>query len=115
MKRVIVLLLGVFLVAGLAAVRTAAQEKQEKEKTAAAVKEARWHGVITRVSMDESYMDVHRGTVDKRIYFDSSTKWTEGKKQAEMSKFKEGADVICLGQYNEKKEFHATRIDLRKE
>jgi Cu/Ag efflux protein CusF len=115
MKRVIVLLIGVFLLAGLAAAGTVAQEKQEKEKTAASVKQARWHGVITRVSMDESYMDVHRANVDKRIYFDSSTKWTEGKKQAEMSKFKEGADVICLGQYNEKKEFHATRIDLRKE
>jgi hypothetical protein len=34
-------------------------------------------------------------------------------KPADQSEFKEGADVICLGQYDEKKEFHATRIDLR--
>jgi len=115
MKRIIVLLLAVFLVAGLAAAGTVAQEKQEKEKTAAGAKEARWHGVIDRVSTDQSYMDVRRGNVEKRIHFDSSTKWTQGKNQAEMSRFKEGVDVICLGQYNEKKEFHATRIDLQKE
>ena len=115
MKRIIVLLLAVFLLAGFAAAGTWAQEKQEKEKTAAGAKEARWHGIITRVSTDQSYMDVRRGNVEKKIYFDSSTKWTEGKKPAEMSRFKQGVDVICLGQYNENKEFHATRIDLYRE
>lgn len=115
MKRIIVLLLAVFLVAGLAAAGTWAQEKQEKEKTAAGAKEARWHGIIIRFSADKSSMDVRRGSIEKKIYFDSSTKWTQGKKQAEMSRFKEGVDVICLGQYNENKEFHATRIDLYRE
>jgi hypothetical protein len=30
-----------------------------------------------------------------------------------MKEFKDGSDVICLGKYDEKGDFHATRIDLR--
>jgi len=32
-----------------------------------------------------------------------------------MSEFKEGSDVICLGSADEKGEFRATRIDLRRQ
>jgi hypothetical protein len=114
MKRTIVLLFALCVVVGLAAPALLAQENpQSAGKNAAGAKEARWHGIIVRTSKDQSYFDVHRQNVDKRIYFDSSTKWTKMNKPADQSEFKEGADVICLGQYDEKKEFHATRIDLR--
>jgi hypothetical protein len=69
---------------------------------------------LDRISKDASTLDVRRGTNEKKIYYDSSTKWTKGTKTIEMSEFKEGSDVICLGKADEKGEFHATRIDLRR-
>ena len=50
-------------------------------------------------------------------HFDGDTKWTkqEGKKieSIDSRQVKDGDRVICEGGYNEKSEFHATRIDLR--
>ncbi len=109
-------LIAVFAVIGLAA-QTMAQEKKEK---AASKKEARWSGMIVRSDKDASTLTVRkRGTtLEKIVHYDSSTKWTtqEGKevKPIEMSEVKDGERVICLGSYDEKGEFHATRIDLRK-
>lgn len=84
-----------------------------QEKTAGSPKEGRWHGTIVRINTDQSWMDVRKGRIEKRIRFDSSTKWTAGTKPAEMSEFKEGSDVICLGTYDEKGVMTATRVDLR--
>jgi Ni/Co efflux regulator RcnB len=113
MKKILVLvLLGVFATLGFAAQTVKAQEK--KEKPAAAAKQERWHGTLLRFSTDTSSIDVRKGTNEKKIYYDSSTKWTKGTKTVDMSEFKEGSDVICLGKYDEKGEFHATRIDLRR-
>lgn len=112
MKRAMVILLAaVIAAAGLTAQKAAAQEK--KEKTAAAAKQGRWHGIIARFNKEQSTLDVRKGGVERKIHYDSSTRWTVGTKAAEMSEFKEGADVICLGKYDEKGELHATRIDLR--
>ncbi len=108
-------LIAVFAAIGLAA-QTMAQEKKEK----AASKEARWSGMIVRSDKDASTLTVRRRgtTLEKIVHYDSSTKWTtqEGKevKPIEMSEVKDGERVICLGSYDEKGEFHATRIDLRK-
>lgn len=114
-KVMAILLAAVFAVAGLATQKATAQEKQAKKaKTAAAAKEARWHGVIVNMNKDKSTLEVRKGTIGKTIYYDDSTKWTEGKKAIEMSEFKDGADVICIGKYDEKGEFHATRVDLRR-
>jgi len=77
-------------------------------------RESRWHGTIVGISEDTSSLDVRRGTDERRVYYDSSTKWTKGSGPADPSEFKEGSDVICLGSYDEKGEFHATRIDLRR-
>ncbi len=107
-------LIAVFAAIGLAA-QTMAQEKKEK-----AAKEARWSGMIVRSDKDASTLTVRkRGTnVEKIVHYDSSTKWTrqEGKevKPIEMSEVKDGERVICIGSYDEKGEFHATRVDLRK-
>ena len=49
------------------------------------------------------------------VHYDASAKWTKekGTKPADASEFKEGSRVICLGMYDEKKEFMARKIDLR--
>jgi cytochrome c-type biogenesis protein CcmE len=112
-KVMFLVLVAVFAAAGLMTQGTVAQEKTEKMKGAG--KELRWHGVIVRINKDESTMDVRKGTIEKRIHFDSSTQWTQGTKPAEMDKFKEGSDVICLGKPDEKGEFVATRVDLRRQ
>jgi Ni/Co efflux regulator RcnB len=111
-KVIVILLAAVFAAAGLTTQKATAQEKQEK--TATAVKAARWHGRIVRMNKDLSTLDVRRQGIEKTIYYDSSTRWTHGMKALEMSEFKEEDDVICLGTYDEKGKFHATRIDLRR-
>jgi hypothetical protein len=81
----------------------------------AAAKLARWHGLIVRSNKDDSTLTVRRQNVERKVHYDGSTKWTRMNKPAEMTDFKDGADVICLGTYDEKGELHATRIDLRRE
>ncbi len=69
---------------------------------------------------DASTLTVRRRgtTVEKIVHYDSPTNWTtqEGKqvRLIESSEVKDGDLVISLGSYDEKGEFHATRIDLRK-
>ncbi len=90
---------------------------QEMKEEAAPKDQLRWHGIIVRLSKDQSTLDVRKGTITKTIHYDSSTRWTQtagGKvKPAEMSAFTEGSDVICLGKAGEKNSFVATQIDLR--
>lgn len=111
-KVLVILLAALFASAGLAIPKATAQEQPEK-KTAAAPKEARWHGRIVRINKDQSTLEVRREGVTKTIHYDMSTKWTEGTKPVDMSEFKQETDVICLGAYDDKGMFHATRIDLR--
>jgi len=113
MKRIlVVVLLGILVTMGFVVSTSVAQEK--KEKPAVAAKEVRWHGHLIRFNKDTSTIDVRKGAIDRRIHYDSSTKWTKGEKTIEMSEVKEGSDVICLAKTDEKGEFHATRIDLRR-
>lgn len=111
-KTIVLTLLGLLMMIGFAAQTATAQAK--KQKATAAAKEARWHGLVVRISKDESTLDVKRGNSERKIHFDSSTQWTKGKKTIEMSEVKEGSDVICLGKFDEKGEFQATRIDLQR-
>jgi len=112
-KVMIMLLFAAFAVAGLATLQTPASGQESAPK---ATKESRWHGVIVRIDKDNSTMDVRKGTIEKKIHFDSSTKWTQGTKGIDMSQFKEGSDVICLGTYpSGSVVMNATRIDLRRQ
>ena len=87
---------------------------QEEKEEAAAEKQLRWHGVIVRINKDQSTMDVRKGTIEMRIRFDASTQWTKGEKVLpDMSQFKEGSDVICIGKAGAKGEFYATRVQLQ--
>ncbi len=110
MRKVLIFLLaGAFVVLGMGA-GGAAKEKKEKP---AATSEVRWHGSIVRSNKDLSTLDVRKGQITKTIHYDSSTKWTKGTSTIDPGQVKDGDQVICLGKYDEKNEFHATRIDLR--
>ena len=107
-KLMAVLALGVFAVIAPAVQNATAQEAKAKKAS-----EIRWHGTVVRIDKDSSTLDVRKGTIEKRIHFDSSTQWTNGQKTIESGEVKEGDDVITLSKANEKKELVATRIDLR--
>ncbi len=114
MKKVsMMMLVALFAVIGLAVRPATAQEKKEMKANAA--KEYRWHGQVVRSNKEKSTLTVRkRGqNVEKVIHYDSSTKWTAETKTIDMSEVKDGDEVICLGQYNDKKEFIATRIEKR--
>ncbi|HTG58179.1 MAG TPA: hypothetical protein VMG63_02030 [Terriglobia bacterium] len=113
MRRVVFCLLVASIVFAGYGVRTAVAQEQPA-KPATAEKQLRWHGIIIRFNKDQSNMDVRKGTVEKKIYFDSSTQWTKGKEVLpDMSQFKEGSDVICIGKAGAKGEFQATRVQLQ--
>jgi hypothetical protein len=80
-------------------------------------KQARWHGMLVRISEDGSMFTVRKGNVEKSIHVNDETKYTQtkGKKAVDISKsdIKENDDIICLGKFDEKGEFVATRIDKR--
>ena len=113
MRRVLpYLLVAVIALAGYSARSAVGQEQPAKPATAE--KQLRWHGVIIRINKDQSNMDVRKGTIEKKIFFDSSTQWTKGKEVLpDMSQFKEGSDVICIGKAGPKGEFQATRVQLQ--
>lgn len=114
-KTLVLMLLGLFATVAFASQRAMAQEpKEHKEKPAVAAKEVRWHGTLVRINKDVSTLQVRKGTTERTIHYDSSTRWTEGKKAIEMSELKENSDIICLGKSDEKGEFHASRVDLRR-
>lgn len=88
------------------------------DQKAMAAKESRWQGHIVRVDKKDSRLVVRGGqgnmeSIERQIYYDSSTEWTKQGKPAEQSEFKEGSFVIVLGHADKKGVFHATRIDLR--
>jgi hypothetical protein len=93
---------------------TAPMRAQESAK-----KEARWEGTVIRISSDKSSMQVRKDTIERMIYFDSSTVWNSqyhGDKtvnKIDASEVKEGDYVICLGTYDEKNALHAMRISKR--
>ena len=107
-KFMAVMILGVFATI-VPALRTASAQDAKAKST----QEIRWHGTIVRIDKAASFMDVRKGTTERRIHFDDSTKWTKGKASIQSSEVKEGDDVITLSRPNEKKDLVATRIDLR--
>jgi hypothetical protein len=109
-KAMFCLLVSAVVFAGYGVRTAVAQEPQAKPATT----QLRWHGLIIRINKDQSNMDVRKGTIEKKIFFDSSTQWTKGKEVLpDMSQFKEGSDVICIGKPGPKGEFQATRVQLQ--
>jgi hypothetical protein len=115
MKLSVILLALVFMGVAFAGQTNAPGDKKE---ATADTKEARWQGHIVRINKDNSSLSVRGGqknmeSMERQIFYDSSTEWTKQGKPADQSEFKEGSFVIVLGHPDDKGVFHATRIDLR--
>ena len=86
-----------------------------------AAKQARVEGRVVRSNKDKSTLTVHvRATEsEKVVHYDASTKWVSqyhGEKKVntiDADQVKDGDQVICLGSYDDKNEFHATMISKR--
>ena len=105
MRKLFTLLLAIaFVSVGLAA---------QDSKAPANAKEYRISGYIARTNAAESTIIVKKGNQEKTVVYDSSTKWTQKSKAAEMSLFKENENVVCYGTYDAKGRLMARHIDLR--
>jgi hypothetical protein len=112
-KTLVFTLLAVFVGMGLASQPVMAQEKG-KEKKVAAAQGTRVRGTVKTVDKDASTIIVtEQAGTEKIVHFDSATEWTRKTQKIDPSEVKEGVHVLCLGKYDEKGTFHATRIDLR--
>jgi hypothetical protein len=86
-----------------------------------AAKEGRVEGAVVRSNKDKSTLTVRvRATETERtVHYDASTEWTSqyhGEKKVnaiDASQVKDGDQVICLGSYDDKGEFHAAKISKR--
>jgi hypothetical protein len=84
-------------------------------------KQARVEGQVARSNPDKSTLTVRvRETEsEKTVHYDASTKWVSqyhaDKKVSTIdpSEVKDGDQVICLGSYDDKNDFHATTISKR--
>jgi hypothetical protein len=86
-----------------------------------AEKEGRVEGQVVRTNKDKSTITVRvrEPEVQKTVHYDASTKWVSqyhGDKKVntiDSSQIKDGDQVICLGSYDEKGDFHATEVSKR--
>ena len=100
---------------------TPAQEKAEKKHKGKAAKQARWEGMVVRSNKDQSTLTVRKAgsSVEKTIHYDGSTEFTSQEHRSkkvnviDANQIKDDDRVICLGNYDDKGEFHATLISKR--
>ncbi len=91
-----------------------------KEKKAS-TKQNRVEGIVVRHNADKSMLTVRERDLNaqKTVHYDSSTKWASqfhGSKKVndiQPSEVKDGDQVICLGSYDDKGDFHASYISKR--
>ena len=84
-------------------------------------KESRVEGRVVRANKDKSTFTVRvrEMEAEKTVHYDSATKFTSqyhGDKKVntiEVGEIKDGDQVICLGNFDDKGEFHATMISKR--
>jgi hypothetical protein len=93
---------------------------QDMGKMGKSGKQARWEGVVTRSNKDKSTLTIRQRSTgaERTVHYDSSTQWTAqehgGKpKNIDSSEIKDSDRVICLGNYDDKGEFHANLISKR--
>lgn len=84
-----------------------------------AAKEARVEGRIAFSDKDKSVLAVRGEHAQTNVHYDASTQWVSqyhGDKKVntiDASQIKDGDYVICIGSYDDKKEFHATKVSKR--
>jgi len=84
-------------------------------------KESRVEGKVVRRNLDKNTLTVHtsKPDVEKTVNYDMSTKWTSAyhhdpKVNTITPKdVNDGDQVICLGTYDDKGDFHATSVSKR--
>ena len=94
---------------------------QEAPKEAKVAKPARWEGMVTRVSKDQSTLTVRSvgSSHEKTVQYDSSTKWVSqehGSKKVndiDSSQVKDCDRVIAEGTWDKDGVLHATLISKR--
>ncbi len=87
----------------------------------ASAQAARWEGIVARSNKSKSMFTVRaRGsTTEKDIHYDSSTRFTaqahgdKDMKEIDAGQIRDGDRIICLGAYNDKREFVAAFISKR--
>jgi hypothetical protein len=84
-----------------------------------AAKEARVEGRIALSDKDKSTLAVKGEHTQTTVHYDGSTQWVSqyhGDTKVntiDASQVKDGDYVICVGSYDNKKEFHATKVSKR--
>ena len=94
---------------------------QEAPKEAKAAKPARWEGIVTKISKDQSTLTVRKvgSSVERTVQYDASTKWVSqehGSKKVndiDSSQVKDGDRVITEGTWGKDGVLHATLISKR--
>ncbi len=103
------LLLAISLVLSTPVLTQANQTKKDEK-----AKEMRLEGTVVLLSKDTSTVTIlDRGRVRRPVLYDAKTQFTFRNKPGSIDMLKEGIRIICLGNVTEKKDFLATRIDIR--
>jgi len=94
---------------------------QEAPKEAKAAKPARWEGIVTKVSKDQSSLTIRKvgSSQERTVQYDNSTKWVSqehGSKKVndiDSGQVKDGDRVITTGTWEKDGVLHATLISKR--
>jgi hypothetical protein len=119
MRSSTILLALVLAAVGSAALGMSSTNPQQENKPDTTVaKQMRWRGRITLMNKDESNFTIRGGsssrdTATRKVFFDSTTRWTKGGEPAEQAEFNEGSYVFVYGKADPKGHFQATEVDLR--
>ncbi|MBI3666131.1 MAG: hypothetical protein HY236_07880 [Acidobacteria bacterium] len=76
-------------------------------------KESRFNGTVHSVDKNASLIVLRRGTDERQVVYNANTKFTYQNKDSSIDEVKEGRRVICLGDFNDKKQLVARQIDVR--
>ncbi len=81
-----------------------------------APKTDRVSGTIARTNPEKSTLIIkeHKSNIERTVVYNNSTKWMKDAKATDMSEFKDGSRVVCIGKFDENKVLTATRCDLQK-
>ena len=98
-----------------------AQEAPKEAKAAKAAKPARWEGIVTKVSKDQSSLTIRKvgSSQERTVHYDNSTKWVSqehGSKKVndiDSGQVKDGDRVITTGTWEKDGVLHATLISKR--
>jgi hypothetical protein len=98
---------GMFLFLILAVIVSA----QDQKKTS--IKEGRLSGTVHAIDKDTSSIIIRQGAVQRRVIYNTETKFIIQNKPGTIDDVIVGRQVTCLGGFNDKSQLMATRVDVR--